>query len=151
LQKLNFALSHLRYDYRSEVHLVQFRFVFPLLNNVGQILTTIQQLFNLVPPEFISAKSTIVWKCYYSNEENESTLHLASEAMTSLTKILGYYSDCSTIVWSSTQFIKLELSSCFLIHHSIYFLTALSTEFPRILHRHSMEELSHPKNFSFSF
>ena len=98
LQKLNFALSHLRYDYRFEEHLVKFRFVFPLLNNVGQILATIQQLFNLAPPEFISAKSTIVWKCYCSNEENESTLHLASEAMTLLTKTLGYYSDCFAIV-----------------------------------------------------
>ena len=98
LQKLNFTLSHLRYDYRFEEHLVKFRFVFPLLNNVGQILTTIQQLFDLVPLMFISAKFTITWKCYCSNVANESTLHLASEAMTSLTKTLGYYSDCFAIV-----------------------------------------------------
>jgi hypothetical protein len=96
LQKLNFALSHLRYDYRFEEHLVKFRFVFPLLNNVGQILTTIQQLFDLASPH--SKFIFTIWKYYWTNEENESIHHLKLEVMTSLMKSEGYYSGYFTIV-----------------------------------------------------
>jgi hypothetical protein len=155
LQKLNFALSHFIDDYHFEEHLVKLRCLFPLWNSVGQKLVTVRQLFDLAQPIhcFIFVKFTIIWKCYSSNGENELILHLKLEVMTSLEKTEGYYSSYFTIVGSFIQFIKLELSSCFLVHHSIYFLIELLTEFPRILRRRRqpMEELIHPTRFSFSF
>lgn len=157
LQKLNFTLSNLLdVDYFVE-HLEIFMLLFPLLNSVGQTLV-IQQLFVLIKLPLLYSSSIVVestiviWMCYYLNEENGLSLLLMLEVKISLKRIEGYYFNYFAIVWNFIRFIRLKLLSCFLIHHSIYFLIELWIEFPRILLLHHLKvELSHPKYFSFSF